>query len=230
MTQLQNDFFSLSQRQRQVVEAIVQLSRQYGYPPTIQQLCEAVGLRSTSSMHYHLTALKKKAIIDWDLAKKRSVSVNATLIPLLDGGPDASPSIRESYADVSTHRQAQPIPLLGTIAAGSPLQTTDDAQEMLDLTASAYCPPGCYALRVKGFSMIEDHIMDGDIVIVNPKASVRDGDVVVALVEDEMATLKRIYRENNGVRLQPANADMEPIFTTDVRVQGKVETIIRKVF
>jgi repressor LexA len=104
-----------------------------------------------------------------------------------------------------------------------------DSVESIDF-AEVACPEGCYALKVKGFSMIEDHIMDGDIVVVNPAAAVRDGDVVVALVDGDAATLKRIYREKNGVRLQPANAEMEPIFSTNVLVQGKVESIVRRMY
>ncbi|MGE0200933.1 MAG: transcriptional repressor LexA [Candidatus Melainabacteria bacterium] len=198
---------SLPPKQRQVLEQLMAFASDYGYPPSIQQLCELCGVSSTSTIHYHLTALKKKGFIHGNPAEKRAITV------------------REDLLEENTRGK---LPLMGTIAAGSPLQTPDaPTLDEIDL-AEDLCPPGCYALRVRGYSMIEDHIMDDDIVIINPKSRVRDGDVVVALVEDQTATLKRIYREKDGVRLQPANASMEPIWVRDVKVQGKVEAIIRQ--
>lgn len=199
------DIETLPTKQREVLEQILSFIQQHGYPPSIQQLCGLCGVNSTSTIHHHVSALKKKGFIDWDPSAKRSITVCQEVAPPEQGR----------------------LPLLGSIAAGTPLQTSPDAVEEINLSEDL-CPPGCYALRVRGVSMIEDHIMDGDMVIINPKARVRDGDVVVALVEGETATLKRIYREKDRVRLQPANADMEPIYTTDVQVQGKVEAIIRK--
>ena len=199
---------TLPTKQRQVLEALLVFIQENGYPPSIQQLCSECGVSSTSTIHYHISTLKKKGFIHWNPSEKRAISVHPDLLE--------APTTRAC------------LPMLGTIAAGSPLQTTDDASETLDLSQDL-CPEGCYALRVKGESMIEDHIMDGDIVVINPAARIIDGDVVVALVEGETATLKRIYREPDGVRLQPANATMAPIKVQDVHVQGKVETVIRRV-
>jgi repressor LexA len=196
---------SLPPKQRQVLETILAFVQENGYPPSIQQLCDLCGVSSTSTIHHHVSALKKKGFIHWNPAEKRAISIRPDLM-----------------------EQKGHLPILGTIAAGHPLQTVTDSVEALNLSEDL-CPPGCYALRVRGHSMIEDHIMDGDIVIINPESRVRNGDVVVALVENETATLKRLYREENRVRLQPANADMAPIYTTDVQVQGKVEAIIRKI-
>lgn len=197
---------SLPPKQREVLEKIMNFLQSNGYPPSIQQLCKLCGVSSTSTIHYHVSALKQKGFIDWDPAAKRSITL---------------------HEELSSAKGK--LPMLGTIAAGSPLQTLSDTMEEIDLSEDI-CPRGCYALKVRGYSMIEDHIMDGDIVIINPKTSVRDGDVVVALVDGETATLKRIYREKDGVRLQPANAEMEPIFAKHVDVQGKVEAIIRKLY
>lgn len=226
---LSERFPELRTRQRQVIAAVAELTKEYGYPPTIQQLCDVCGLRSTSSMHYHLTLLKNQGFIVWDSKKKRSVCLSPEVQAVLLEHSNASETHDDSASVTTSNGTMSRLPLLGTIAAGSPLQTTSDTMEWLDLDTN-YLPEGCYALKVKGLSMIEDHIMDGDIVIINPKAAIRDGDVVVALVEQEEATLKRLYREEGRVRLQPANAEMEPIYTTAVDVQGKVETIIRKVF
>ncbi len=198
------DIETLPPKQRQVLESILAFIEENTYPPSIQQLCDLCGVSSTSTIHHHISALKRKGFIHWNPSEKRAISINTEFM-----APKGE------------------LPVLGTIAAGSPLQTVTDTVETLNLSEDL-CPSGCYALRVRGESMIEDHIMDGDIVIINPKSSIRDGDVVVALVESETATLKRIYKESNGVRLQPANASMEPIFATDVQVQGKVEAIIRQ--
>jgi len=198
----------LPAKQRQVLEAVMAFVQEYGYSPSIQQLCELCGVSSTSTIHYHLSTLKKKGFLHWNPAEKRALSLDDSLVS-----------------------ERGVLPFLGSIAAGSPLETVTDAVEHLNLSEDL-CPTGCYALKVRGDSMIEDHIMDGDIVIVNPEARVRQGDVAVALVDGETATLKRIYRENGQVRLQPANATMEPLIINDVQltVQGKVEAVIRKVF
>lgn len=195
----------LPQKQREVLETIIRFITENGYPPTIQQLCDRCGVTSTSTIHYHLTALKKKQYIHWNESERRAITIREDLL----------------------QKKGQ-IPVLGTIAAGKPLQTYTDSRESLDL-AEDLCSSGCYALRVRGDSMIEDHIMDGDMVLVNPKARVRNGDVVVALVDGETATLKRFYQEDGYIRLQPANSTMEPILVKAAEIQGKVEAVIRHV-
>lgn len=195
---------SLPTKQREVLETLIHFIAENGYPPTIQQLCERCGVTSTSTIHYHLTALKKKNFIHWNESERRAVTVRDDLI-----------------------QKKGAVPIMGTIAAGTPLQTVTDTVETLNLSEDL-CPDGCYALRVRGDSMIEDHIMDGDMVLVNPKARIRNGDVVVALIEGETATLKRFYQENGYIRLQPANSTMEPIIVREVELQGKVEAVIRQ--
>lgn len=206
------DINELPEKQRLTLDKLIEFVEANGYPPSIQQLCELCGVTSTSTIHYHVTALRKKGFIDWNSAEKRSITIREDLVQ----GRGTSRS---------------QLPLLGTIAAGQPLLQMPDmnqsSTERIDLS-SDLCPEGCYALKVKGLSMIEDHIMDGDMIIVNPKHTVRDGDMVVALVEGESTTLKRIYREPDRVRLQPSNPEMEPIYSNDVQVQGKVEAIIRR--
>lgn len=204
------DIEVLPPRQKRVLEEIVKFIQEFGYPPSIHQLCKRCGVSSTSTIHYHVSALKKKGFIHWNPSEKRAISVRSDLIDSPGGNRGQ-------------------LPMLGTIAAGHPLQTLQDAVESIHL-AEDLCPPGCYALRVRGFSMVDDHIVDGDIIVVNPRSIFQDGDVVVALVENQSATLKRIYREKDRIRLQPANATMEPIYVSpaEVQVQGKVEAIIRR--
>lgn len=209
----QESIEDLPNKQREVLEKLIGFTQTKGYPPSIQQLCDMCGVSSTSTIHHHITALKKKGFIHWNPAEKRAITIRQ----------DLTQDIQQD----DTEDKRGVLPMMGSIAAGQPLTTLADNVDQIDL-GSDLCPEGCYALRVRGTSMIEDHIMDEDIVIINPKSRVRDGDVVVALVENQTATLKRIFREKDRVRLQPANATMEPIYTTDVQVQGKVEAIIRK--
>lgn len=214
----------LTPKQREVLEKLLGFISENGYPPSIQQLCQLCGVSSTSTIHFHLSALKKKGLIDWNPAEKRAVSVREDL---RDAWRSENGGGSSSDEEEETGERRGVLPMLGAIAAGSPLQTVENTLERIDL-AEDVCPPGCYALRVRGTSMIEDHIMDEDIVIINPQTRVREGDVVVALIDNETATLKRFYREKDRIRLQPANSEMEPIYVKDVHIQGRVEAIIRR--
>lgn len=219
----------LTPKQRDVLIKLLGFVLENNYPPSIQQLCQLCGVSSTSTIHFHLSALKKKGLIDWNPAEKRAISIREDLrdaYRLSHSREDSSGELTEKATDDEEEKRGV-LPMLGAIAAGSPLQTLKDTVERIDLSEDV-CPPGCYALKVRGTSMIEDHIMDEDIVIINPQARVREGDVVVALIDNETATLKRFYREKDRIRLQPANSEMEPIYVTDVHVQGRVEAVIRR--
>lgn len=219
----------LTPKQKEVLEQLLNFLYTNNYPPSIQQLCQLCGVSSTSTIHFHLSALKKKGLIDWNPAAKRAISIRDDLRDAYRAALhiDDSNMSPTRVDDKDAEEKRGVLPMLGAIAAGSPLQTVKDTVERIDLSEDL-CPAGCYALKVRGTSMIEDHIMDGDIVIINPQSTVREGDVVVALVENETATLKRFYREKDRIRLQPANSEMEPIYVTDVQLQGKVEAIIRR--
>ena len=248
MTELLFEKDDLTPKQREVLNQLLGFVTENTYPPSIQQLCQLCGVSSTSTIHFHLSALKKKGLIDWNPAEKRAISIREDVRDAYRESRDSelepssgekglktassgrnNNSRRGSSAEdtEATENRRGVLPMLGAIAAGSPLQTLKDTVERIDLSEDL-CPPGCYALRVRGTSMIEDHIMDEDIVIINPEARVREGDVVVALIDQETATLKRFYREKNRIRLQPANAEMEPIYVTDVHIQGRVEAVIRR--
>ncbi len=223
----------LTNKQREVLEQLLAFVAENNYPPSIQQLCKLCGVSSTSTIHFHLSALKKKGLIDWNPAEKRAISIREDVrdaYRLQVSSADFSMSDENNHNKENEKEEEEKrgvLPMLGAIAAGSPLQTLKDTIERIDLSEDL-CPAGCYALRVRGTSMIEDHIMDEDVVIINPQARVREGDVVVALIDNETATLKRFYREKDRIRLQPANSEMEPIYVTDVHIQGRVEAIIRK--
>jgi repressor LexA len=203
----------LSKRQRFVMEKIIQFIQEKHYPPSIQQLCDACNVSSTSTIHHHLSVLSKKGFISVNHAGRRAITVHPDF---LDNNMDGEPQ-----------EASHGIPLLGVIAAGQPLQTTVHQTETFNF--SDWIPEKAFALRVRGLSMIDDHILDGDIVMIDPTARIKEGDIVVALVDGETATLKRIYHESDGrIRLQPANAQMEPIYVNHVEVQGKVLGVIRQ--
>jgi repressor LexA len=206
---------ALSPRQQQILDYIREFIREHGYPPAIRDIGRALGISSTSVVDYNLRALERAGY----LHREREVSRGVRLVDEVE--------------------QRQPIrmvevPVVGRIAAGEPLEALADTTETLPLPEEL-ATEGCYALRVKGKSMIEDLIDDGDLVVVRPQETANNGDIVVALLLESpgvegVATLKRLYRERDRVRLQPANSDMAPIYVQPemLRVQGKVVAVIRQ--
>ena len=224
----------LPPKQREVLLHIVDFLRENHYPPTIQQLCKMVGVSSTSTMHYHLSALKKKGFIHWNESERRAITVATNLLDTQDDFNNSDTQARSVIPFTKPNKTATDnkilnIPIKGTIVAGSPLMpATDDDTEKLNVVDSM-CFDGAYLLRVRGESMIEDHIADGDLVLINPGARIRQGDVVVALVEGNDTTLKRYELKGDMVWLHPANSTMQPIVvpSQNVQIQGKVEAVIR---
>ncbi|MGE5620643.1 MAG: transcriptional repressor LexA [Sphingomonadaceae bacterium] len=205
----------LSERQRRILDFIASFQQHHGYPPTIREIGQEVGISSTSVVDYNLRSLENQGY----LRRHREVSRGLELVTA--GIP------RTAHGTVSVR-------VLGRIAAGEPIEALPDQQEEIEVSAQL-CDVGCYALRVKGKSMIEDLIDDGDLVVVRPQDSADDGDIVVALLTDGptqegRATLKRLYRERGRIRLQPANSTMDPIYVDpeELRVQGKVVAVIRQ--
>lgn len=193
----------ITPKQKHVLDAVAQLWRARGLAPSVREVARWLRL-SPSTTHQHIRALESRGAIRNDGSYRGIQLVN----------------------DLVTPNEAVKIPVIGTITAGEPIEAIEDRQDPLVLprqTASA----GGYALRVKGDSMIDDHILEGDYVVVSPQVPVRNGDVAVVLLNNERATLKRVFREANRVRLQPANARMKPIYTRNLRVQGKVTAIFR---
>jgi repressor LexA len=199
----------LPQRQREVLDFLRRSLRERGYVPSIRELGEALGLRSTSTIHYHLTGLAERGLIRWDKGKNRAIQ-------LIGGGPRG-----DSGAAV--------LPLAGRLVAGSPIEAIEGIDEV-DL-ATIWPTDKVFLLEVKGQSMIDDHIAPGDWVVVRKQATAHDGDIVVALLDDGEATLKRLYRDKGGrYRLQPANPEMSPIYVPSGRlaIQGRVVGVIRR--
>jgi repressor LexA len=208
---------ALSERQRKILEFIKSFALDSGYPPTIREIGEAVDISSTSVVNYNLNALQKEGHIIRD----RTVSRGIRLTERLEG--------LRAAADVIQ------VPLLGRIAAGAPIPVPEDsfAGETVDLTRDIV-PGGSdtYALQVRGDSMIDAFINDGDVVVMRYQQTARDGDMVAAwLVTEEETTLKRYFHEGDRIRLQPENSQMEPIYVApdNLEIQGKVLAVIRQV-
>ena len=200
----------LTEKQIGVLRFFRDYRKQHGIAPTLEEAAEALGV-SKITIHEHLNQLTRKGAIHRDKAKARAVAI------LWD--PDAEETAAASMPS---------LPILGMIAAGRPIEALEDRE---DVRLGDLVPTGddIYLLRVRGKSMIEDHIDDGDLVVIERRETARDGEIVVAVLEDEEATLKRFYRERNGmIRLQPANSSMEPIYTSQVQVRGVVRGVIRR--
>ncbi|MDQ5951755.1 MAG: repressor LexA [Patescibacteria group bacterium] len=200
---------TLYKRQRQIVDYIAQYLQKNGYSPTLKEIADSIGVSSLATVHEHLQALQRKKII-----KKHDGAVRG--IELLD----------RTFLKMS---DSVDLPLLGFIAAGSPIEPHTDPNASFKVSPEMISGKRrSYVLQVKGLSMIEDHIDDGDFVVIEETQEVNDGDIVVALLDNGLATLKRFYKEVTRVRLEPANSSMSPIYATNVQIQGRVVGLIRK--
>lgn len=201
----------LTERQADVLRFFRDYTRAHGIAPTLDEAAQALGVNRIT-VHEHVRQLEMKGAVIRQPGRSRAVSV--VFDP--DGRDDAAGAMPS-------------LPLLGRIRAGRPIEAVEDREEipLVDLIPNG---PEHYLLQVRGDSMIEDHIADGDMVVFERKKSARDGDVVVAILEGEEATLKRFYREPDGrtIRLQPANAQLEPIYTQSVEIRGVVRGVIRR--
>jgi repressor LexA len=202
---------ALTKRQQEIFEFIKRYSARYGYPPTVRDIGKAVGLASSSTVHAHLANLEKVGLLRRDPSKPRAIE-------LLD----------RAAAGVRSMVRSNGLPLVGQVAAGQPVLAEENIEEYVDVPGVAGGEEGEYLLRVRGDSMKDAGIIEGDFVVVRPQDTAVDGDVVVALVGEE-ATVKRFFREADHVRLQPENEAMEPIRSKEVRVLGKVVGLLRKV-
>ena len=198
-------------RERQLLDFITQFIERYGYAPTLKEIGEAMNMHSPATVHEHIDRLRQKGFI-----KK------------LDGTSRGLEVIKDNYRS-EKHGNAVELPVLGFIAAGAPLEPYTDPNFYVSI-APGLIPSNKagYVLQVKGNSMIEDGILDGDYVVVSHQQDAKNGDIVVALLPNGLATLKRIYFEKERIKLSPANSTMSPIFTTHVKIQGKVVGLIRK--
>jgi repressor LexA len=212
------------ERRQRILDFIAQTVDQRGYPPSVREIADAVGLASTSAVHHHLIALERDGLLERSTHASRALRLT-TRPQAVERPPDAG---KVTPFRMPVERDTLALPVMGEIAAGQPIEAYEEAAETLDVPASMQAREDSYVLRVRGKSMIDALIDDGDFVIVQPQATARDGDIVVALLEDNGVTLKRYFREKDRIRLQPANAEMEPIYATEVQIQGKVVGVIRR--
>ena len=206
----------LTPRQKQVYDFVVSWTSEHGFPPTVREICEAVGLSSTATVHSHLKALENKGYLKIAQAKSRAVTVSGP-----DSDPEAAPE-----TPVELPYSAVQLPLVGQVAAGCPILAEQNIEEEIILPKSIVGDSSSFLLRVKGDSMIEAGILDGDYVVVKEQNSARNGEIVVALLDDS-ATVKTFYREDGRIRLQPQNSSMEPIYCDDVAILGRVVALFR---
>jgi len=199
----------LTTRQRQILQFILHHIETKGYPPTVREIGEAVNLSSSSTVHAHLRSLEEAGLIKRDAVLTRAIK-------LLPGTVKASKVQRIVN-----------LPIVGSVAAGKPTLAVEDFEETFPVPREMLSGSDGFMLRVQGDSMIEAGIHDGDLVIVRRQQTAENGDIVVALLENE-ATVKRFYREDNRIRLQPANSAMQPIYADDVTIIGKVIGLLRR--
>ena len=193
------------ENQKKILDFIKSEIEEKGYPPSVREICAAVGLRSTSTVHAHLNHLEAQGLIRRDSTKPRALEV-------LDG----------------SQARGRSVPLVGRVTAGQPILAIENIEEYLTLPQSVLGQGKMFSLKVEGESMIDAGILDGDIVVLRQQDTAENGEIVVAMTPEDEATLKRIYYEEDRVRLQPENATMDPIYVDSVTVLGKLVALIRQ--
>jgi len=198
----------LTKRQREIFDFISRYLSRHGYPPTVREIGKAVGLHSSSTVHAHLAKLETLGVLKRDPSKPRALEVLVQR---------AKKAVRPSG-----------LPLVGQVAAGEPILAEENIEDYLEVPDMIGGEDGDYVLRIRGESMKDAGIIEGDFVVVRPAEKARDGEIVVALIGDE-ATVKRFFKEKDHVRLQPENESMKPLRTTDLRLLGRVVGVFRRV-
>ena len=191
--------------QQKILDFIKAEIEDKGYPPSVREICAAVGLRSTSTVHAHLNHLEEQGLIRRDSTKPRALEV-------LDG----------------SHARGRSVPLVGRVTAGQPILAVENIEDYLMLPQSMLGKDDLFCLRVQGESMIDIGILDGDIVVLRQQDTAENGEIVVAMTPDDEATLKRVFFEEGRVRLQPENRTMQPIYAESVTILGKLVALIRQ--
>ena len=198
---------NLTKRQSEIFEFIKAQIDKTGYPPTVREIGEAIGLHSPSTVHAHLAKLEHSGVLRRDPSKPRAIEI---------------------LVDRAKRVMRPSVPLVGQVAAGTPILAEENIEDQMEIPAVIGADGGDYALRVRGDSMRDAGILEGDYVVVHPADDADNGQIVVAMIEDE-ATVKRFFRDGDKVRLQPENPAYQPILTRDAEVLGKVIGVFRKV-
>ncbi|HMM21675.1 MAG TPA: transcriptional repressor LexA [Selenomonadales bacterium] len=199
----------LSSRQKQIFAYIKDTLRAKGYPPSVREIGEAVGLSSSSTVHSHLEKLEEMGLIRRDPTKPRAIDI-------LEEAPWRQKAVT-------------PVPLVGRVTAGQPILAVENIEETYPLPTELVGDESVFMLTVQGESMINAGILDGDYVLVRDQDTARNGEIVVALIDDEEATVKRFFREKDCIRLQPENNYMDPIYSRNVTILGKVIGVFRRI-
>ncbi len=201
-------YHDLSQRQSEILEFIKKETRQKGYPPSVREIGDAVKLMSSSTVHGHLQTLEEKGYIRRDPTKPRAIEI-------LDGS-----------SSLNIKKQIVHVPIVGRVTAGQPILAVENIEDTFPLPAELVRDETVFMLKVWGESMIDAGILDGDQILVRQQSTAQNRDIVVAMIGDE-ATVKRFYKEKTLIRLQPENSTMEPIYSQDVVILGKVIGVFR---
>ena len=197
-----------TEKQQRILEVIREFTAERGYPPSVREIGERVGLSSSSTVQSHLKTLERRGFLKRDPTKPRAL--------VAAPADDAPPQV-----------DAVTFPVVGRVAAGVPITAVENIEDHFVLPADWAPRRGGFMLRVKGDSMIEAAILDGDLILVRPQRSAENGEIVVAMLDGE-ATVKRFYREAGRIRLQPENQAMAPIYASDVEIVGRVEAVVRR--
>ncbi len=203
----------LTKRQREILDYIRREVKAKGYPPSVREIAEAVGLSSPSTVHTHMQVLEDKGYIRRELSKPRALELT-----------DLADDVEDGL--VGDSERVVKLPLVGRVAAGMPIVAEQNVEALIPLPEAIVGDEGSFVLRVQGYSMVQAGIYDGDFVIVRQQPTAENGEIVVALIGDE-ATVKTFYREPDKVRLQPENDSMEPIYVVNPTILGKVIALIR---
>lgn len=203
---------SLSKRQEAILQYIKEHVDSKGYPPSVREIGEAVGLASSSTVHGHLARLEKKGYIRRDPTKPRAIEI------IKDDNLNGIPKEKTTF-----------VPVIGKVTAGLPITAVENIEEFIPLPSSiSQAESNLFALIIEGDSMIEAGILNDDMVIVKQQQNANNGDIVVAMTEDDEATVKRFFKEDNQIRLQPENATLEPMIYKNISILGKVIGVFRK--
>ena len=208
----------LTRRQQEIFEFIGRYADKMGYPPTVREIGKAVGLHSSSTVHVHLSNLEKAGVLRRDPSKPRALEI------LVETARSARDAVGASLAGPGNG-----LALVGRVSAGPGMLAEENVEDYVEVPAMIGGRDGDFVLEVRGESMKDAGIVDGDWVVVRPQPVAEDGEIVVALLDGEDATVKRLFREQDHLRLQPENEEMEPIRTTDAELVGRVIGVIRKV-
>lgn len=210
----------LSARQQQVYDFICSFTAEHAYPPSVREIGEGVGLSSPSTVHSHLNRLERAGYIRRDPKKPRTIEICGP------GSEELNQSVPLAAVTQNVDENTITLPVVGRVAAGTPILAEQNVEEVMTLPTSVIGDSSSFILRVRGESMINAGILDGDYIVVKEQSNARNGEIVVALIDDS-ATVKTFYREKNRIRLQPENDTMEPIYADNPTILGRVTGLLR---